>query len=268
MIPSFHRPVSVAQALQLKAELGTSAVFLAGGTEVNNLHAPRPTALIDISGLGLGTIERTGAGLRVGATVTFQQLMDHEDTPWFLKAAAGQMTNRNVRNRATVGGQLATNRSCADLIPTLLAASAQVTLVDREVPVEQFLAGEPELILSLFVPLTDRAFGHGNQTRTASDISIVTVSASLYLDGDRVQQPILAVGGTAPHVVRLHEVEDVLHGQTLPAAEAVESLISQAVHPIDDLRGSAAYKRQLAAVLGQRALRAALRSLLSETGAP
>ncbi len=265
MVPSYHRPHTVAEALQLKAALGPGAVFLAGGTEVNTGHAPRPAALIDLAGLGLDTMAGTPQGLRVGACVTFQQLIEHPETPRFVKAAAAQLANRNIRNRATVGGQLGANRSCADLIPTLLAAEAQVVLADRAVPVEDFLAGASGLIVALFIPATARSFGQGHQTRTASDVSIITAAASLTLAGECVQAPIVAIGGVAPHVVRLHEVEAALDGQPLPVAEKVESFIAAAVRPIDDVRGSATYKRHIAAVLGERALRAAVRrSLLAE----
>lgn len=266
MIPSYHRPASVADALRLKAELGPGAVYLAGGTEVNNLHSPRPSALIDLAGLGLGTVEVTAQGTRLGACVSFQQLVEHPGIQSYLKAAAGQMTNRNIRNLATVGGQLGANRSCADLIPTLLAADARVTLADRELPIEAYLQGEPGLILSVFVPASSRGFGQFNQTRTASDLSIINVAVSLGLEGERVLKPIVAMGGVARHVVRLRPVEDVLDGNPLPPAESIEPLIARAVDPIDDLRGSAAYKRHLASVLCGRALRAAVRDHLSGKG--
>jgi len=264
--PSYHRPTSIAQALRLKTELGPGAVFLAGGTEVNNRLAARPTALIDLAGLGLDTLEFTPSGVRIGVGITFQRIVEHPEIPWYLKTAALQMVNRNIRNRATMGGQLGSNRSCADLIPTLLAAQSLVSLVDRELPLEQFLEGRPELILSVFVPATARGFGLSHVTRTASDISLVATSASLSLDDGRVRNPILAVGGVAAHVVRLHEVEKQLDGHPLPAPEGVEELIAQAVHPIADLRGSAAYKRHIAAVLGERALRAAVRRVDSTEG--
>jgi CO/xanthine dehydrogenase FAD-binding subunit len=74
-----------------------------------------------------------------------------------------------------------------------------------------------------------------------------------------VLRPILAIGGVAPSVVRLHGVEAALDGHPLPPAAQVEALIADAVHPIDDLRGSAAYKRTIAAVLGERALRSCVR---------
>jgi xanthine dehydrogenase small subunit len=263
MIPSYHRPASVAEAVKLKAALGPGSVFLAGGTEVNNLHAPRPAALIDLADLGLDALEFSPRGVGIGAGVTFQRLIEHGETPWFLKSAAGQMANRNIRNRATVGGALGTNRSCADLIPALLAAEARVMLVDRELPVEQFLAGETGMILSVFVPAAARAFGLGRHSRTTSDISIINAVASLSLDGGRLRRPILAVGGVAGRVVRLHEVEEALEGRPLPASEEVERLIAGAVQPIHDIRGGAAFKRRIAAVLGERALRAAARRFVS-----
>lgn len=267
MVPAYHRPASAAEATQLKSKLGPGAVFLAGGTEVNNLHAPRPSALIDLAGLGLDKIETITGGLRIGARVTFQQLIEHRDIPDFLKAAAHQMVNRNIRNVATVGGQLGANKSCADLLPALLVAEARVVLTDREIPVEAFLAGSPELILAVIVPITPRAFGLAHQSRTASDISIVTAAASLTLDGNKLRQPLLAIGGVAPHVVRLHDVEKSLAGKPLPSPEQIESLIATAVNPIDDVRGSAAYKRQIASVLGARVLKAAANPSGSRKGA-
>ena len=258
MSPSYHRPTTIEQALQLKSDLGTGALFLAGGTEVNNGLAVRPTALIDLAGLGLDVLDIAADGVRIGAGVTFQRIVEHPEIPWYLRRAAQQMANRNIRNRATVGGHLGLNRSCADLIPTLLVAQAQVSLAERVVPLEEYLAGEPELILSVLVPATDRSFGLNNMTRTASDISLIATAASLSVTDGCVQEPILAVGGVAAQVVRLHDVEKQLDGQALPPSARVEELIAQAVQPIDDQRGSAAYKRELAAVLGARALRAAV----------
>ena len=258
MSPSYHRPTTISEAVELKTALGPGAVFLSGGTEVNNRLAAQPAALIDLAGLGLDGLEVTSEGVRIGAGVTFQRMVDHPEIPGHIKTATLQMANRNIRNRATVGGHLGNNRSCADLIPTLLAAQATVTLVNREAPLEELLAGEPELILSVFVPTTKRGFGLFNITRTASDISLVAASASLGLHGGLLRNPILAIGGVAAHVMRLHSVEGQLDGQPLPPSERLEELIAQAVRPIDDLRGSAAYKRHLAGVLGARALRAAV----------
>ncbi len=257
MVPSYHRPASPTEAVQLKAKLGPGAVFLAGGTDVNCLHSPRPAALIDLVGLGLDKIEVSANGLRLGAGVTFQQLIEHREVPQYLKTAAGQMANRNIRNRATIGGHVGANRSCADLIPALLAAEAQVVRVDGEMPLEKCLAGEPGLILAVVVPKSARTFGLAHQTRTAADISIITAAASVVRDGDRIGRPIVAIGGVAAHVVRLHTVEQALDGKALPSGEKLEAMIAGAVQPIDDLRGSAAYKRHLAAVLGARVIRAA-----------
>lgn len=267
MVPSYYRPATVAEALQLKAELGPRAVFLAGGTEVNNSRFPKPEALIDLAELGLDKIEVSSAGTRLGACATFQQLLEHPGVPAYLKGAAGQMVNRNIRNRATVGGQLAMNRSCADLIPMLLAAEAHVTLAHREMPLEAYLTGEPGLVLSVFLPAANRGFGRANHTRTASDISIVAVAVSLAMEHGAIRHPVVAVGGVAAHVVRLHEVEQALEGVSLPLLDQVEALVAQAVHPVDDLRGSAAFKKQLAAVLSARALRDAVGSFESVDGA-
>ncbi len=266
MNPAYYRPVDVAEALKLKSELGAGAVYLAGGTEVNNSSFPRPAALIDLSGLGLDRIEIGSHEVVLGAMVTFQQLIEHPDVPWYLKAAAGQMTNRNIRNRATLGGQLVVNRSCADLIPTLVAARVTVNMVDGACGVEQVVAGQKGLILSLVLPLSKRSFGLANHTRTAADVSIVTAACSLGLHEGLVVDPVLALGGVASRVVRLDAVERAIAGAPLPTAEKLEALIGAQVNPLDDLRGSSSFKRQIASVLGARVLRDAAGRLQTGEG--
>lgn len=254
MATSYHRPTTINEALGLKKEFGNDAAYLAGGTEVNIEAAPRPKALIDLCELGLDKIEKDPRGIKIGACVTFQQLLEDPLVPWFVKNAAKLMANRNIRNCATVGGQLGSNQSCASLIPTFLAAEAIVVRASDELAVQAYLVSEPQLIVSVIVPLNARGFGVATHSRTHVDISIVGAAASVALADGKLVKPIIAIGGVAPHVVRLEAVEKALDGKEMLAEKQIEELIAGAVSPMDDLRGTAAFKRHLAAVLGQRAL--------------
>jgi CO/xanthine dehydrogenase FAD-binding subunit len=116
------------------------------------------------------------------------------------------------------------------------------------------------LITGFLIPLGwERRRGavrkHG---RTASDVSIVSAAVSLTGDASRLTRPLVAVNGATPHATRLRALEDRLAGQPLPPRDEIDALVKAAVAPVTDLRGSAAFKRQLAAALVSDALRDAL----------
>jgi putative selenate reductase FAD-binding subunit len=253
----FHRPSTVSEALTLQASLGDDALFLAGGTEINQKHfAGRPSHLISLAGLDLSGIAAGDGTLVLGATTSFQALIEAPDVPASLQRAAGKLVNRNVRNVATVGGQIATGKSCADLIPCLVVLGARVLLAtttgSAAVPVEDYVVAKPAGIIvavELPWPAPQRGVGLANFTRTANDLSVLTAAASLAAADGTVQAPVLALGGVASTVVRLPTVEQAITGAPLPSREAIAALVAAAVSPIDDLRGSAAFKRQLAAQL-------------------
>jgi probable selenate reductase FAD-binding subunit len=253
----FHRPSTVSEALALQASLGAGALFLAGGTEINQKHFPGERRhLISLAGLDLGGIASGDGTVVLGATTSFQALLDSPLVPAPLQRAAARLVNRNVRNAATVGGQLATAKSCADLIPCLVALQARVLLATAQgsgaVAVEDYIVAKPTgLIVAVEVPwpAAGRGVALANFTRTANDLSVLTAAASLATADGAVQAPILAMGGVAPTVVRLPSVEGALTGAPLPDRETIAALVASAVSPIDDLRGSAAFKRQLAAQL-------------------
>jgi putative selenate reductase FAD-binding subunit len=259
----FHRPSTVTEALTLQAELGAGALFLAGGSEINQKHFPgQPDHLISLAGLDLAGVASTEAGLLIGATTSFQQLLDSPDLPAPLREAAARLVNRNVRNVATVGGHVATGKSCADLLPCLVALEARVMLSTLRgsavLSVPEYLASRPEgLIVAVELPLPVRACAVTNFTRTANDLSVLTAAASLAREGDAVSAPILAMGGVAPTVVRLDAVEQALAGVPLPDRASLEALVAAAIQPIDDKRGTAAFKRKVGASLAADVILAA-----------
>ncbi len=257
MVQGIHRPSTVRQALELHGSLGPEVLFLAGGTEINQKHhKAQPQQLIDISQLGLAGVERIERNLLIGATTSFQQLIEAADTPAVLAQAARRLINRNIRNVATVGGQVATGKSCADLIPCLVALEARVLVSDlggsASFGVTEYLAAKPAgLIVAIELPAlpAERGVASQNFTRTANDISVLTAAASLERQGGAVVSPVLALGGVAPTVVRLEAVEAALAGSPLPSPHDLQALVAAAVAPIDDLRGGAAFKRRIAGTI-------------------
>lgn len=271
MIQAFHRPTTVEQALQLKARLADSAVFLAGGTGVNCKDFPfEPEHVISLDALfdRWGGVESTGAGLRLGAGVCLQDLLEHPDIPELLRQGIGRIRNRTIRNMATLGGHLATGKSCSDLIPALLVLEAELEALSldgqpRRISLERYVAApEPWLLTALFLPPLPPGFTGASHTftRTANDLSILTAAAALRCEGESVVGVRIAVGGVAPHVRRLSTLEQSLQGAPLPSRDALESRVRSQVQPRDDARGSARYKRRVAGVLVARALHTAHRA--------
>lgn len=265
MAIQFHRPESLKEALQLKQDLGEDARFLAGGTELNDpAHRTRARHLIWLGRLGLDAIDETADGLSIGACATLQQVVDSALVPPALQAAARHLVNRNLRNVATVGGNIGSGRGVSFLGPALLAAHAMVVVATaagtERMALEDFQARHREdLIVAVRIPwlVPSRQVAVLREARSANDVSVVTAAASLWRDGDVARDIVLAIGGAGPRVARIRAVERALEGRALPAAEEMERLIAANVRPTGDLRGSAAYRQRLAAVVGARVLRAA-----------
>jgi len=271
MIKEYHAPATIEEALTLKEKLADAAVFLAGGTEINSVAFPlTPEHVISLQGLGLTDLRVTATDLIIGACCTIQQLIDSADIPECLKAAGRHIVNRNIRNMATIGGQLGGNKSCGNLLPVLVALEAVVDLVapggTDAIPALEYLAGErKELITHVRIPKSDppRLVAVEKYSRTANDLSILTAAVSLARDGDVVERPLIAAGGVAKHLTRLEPVEEALNGKPLPSREVIEGLVASHVSPINDIRGSVAFKRHLAAVLVAKTV---LRAYLQEEG--
>lgn len=279
MVKEYARPASIEDALEIYKTVPGS-VLLAGGTFVlagysfgshivrdpvsflpkgdsRAALSPRklPESVIDISRLLPSRAERKGSTLTIGAGCTFQNLADSSDVPSIFKHAALSMANRNVRNRATVGGNIAANKSCASLVPLFLAFDAEVEFAVRgkkvsRLPLAQWL-GRPEgILLSVSVKIADGLFGSGKRhRRTACDIATATAAAVFTRDGNILRNVRIAMGGFGPVSRRYPELEAELEGK-IPGTQAeIETLASRFLSAITDQRGSAEYKIKCGSVL-------------------
>ncbi|MFH1417927.1 MAG: FAD binding domain-containing protein [Planctomycetota bacterium] len=257
MIKEVHRPQTVDEAVRLKETLGNQAVFLAGGTEVNSSSfAFSGEHVISLAGLGLGGIRVTEDELVVGAFCTIAELTEAADVPQCVQSAGLNVVNRNIRNVATIGGHLASGKSCGDLLPVLVALEAVLDtgspVATCAVPVLEYLELESKpLATQIRIPKIDanRQVAVGKYSRTSNDISILTAAVALTREGDCIRDPIVAAGGVARRVVRLKGVEGKLSGRDCPTLEEVEGWVAAEVAPVSDIRGSAEFKRYRAGVL-------------------
>ena len=242
MIEQFLKPASVDEAIRLKSQYGNEVVFMAGGSKLNATPTRTDkTVAISLARLGLNEIKAQGGELHIGATVTLQQLIDDPQVPSALREAAGFVYSRNVRNQATLGGEVCARQDEAVLLPVLLAMDAKLLFADGQTSeLEIFLDGTRDsLVLALILPDPARPCVTRKIARSAGGLTVLSAAVALSENGQ-----CIAVEGVVPHPVRLREVE-----QKGLAEVPLELAVSEAVTPQEDVRGSVAYKRYIAGVV-------------------
>lgn len=275
----YRCPKNLPEALAL---LGSAADArpIAGGTDLMvQLEARTAKAglLVDISRLPeLQEITLSRGQVRIGAAVTYQAIIDspvvQREAPLLVEASR-QVGAAQVQHMGTLGGNIANASPAGDLLPPLYALDARLVLAgpggERELPVADFILGvrrtalrPAELITAICIPA--RSSGEGGSfvkfgLRQSQVISVVSVACRLQsLDGV-IQAAALALGAVGPTVLRARRAEQLLSGR--PAGPLLFEQAGEAARqdacPIDDIRGSAAFRRHLVGPLVQRALQAA-----------
>ncbi len=272
----YSRPKDLAEALAL-AEGGGNRFFLAGGTDLMvkiKAGAVKPALLIDIGRLPelAGIAERDGR-IRVGATVSHSQLWASQlirSKAYVLAEAAKSVGAVQIRNMGTIGGNVSNASPAGDTIPALQVLDAEVELRSRAgaetVRLDDFLhlpaktKIKPGQIVAAFAfkPMTA---GEGAAfvklgARRAMAISVVNGAAWLKISDGKIAGARVAIGSVAVKTLRLGEVEKMLAGQAASAelfARAGEAG-AELVKPIDDIRGTAGYRKSVAATVIARSL--------------
>ncbi|MEV0454011.1 FAD binding domain-containing protein [Catellatospora methionotrophica] len=279
----FLTPPTWADALAIRAER-PDAVPIAGGTDVMvelNFHRRRPGVLLDLTRIGdLTTWSLDGELLRIGAGVSYTRIIEElGDRLPGLAMAARTVGSPQIRNRGTLGGNLGAASPAGDGHPPLLAADAHVELASvrgtRLVPVDGFFTGPKrsvlapdELIAAVWVRPADGPEQFSKiGTRNAMVIAVSSFSLALH-PGRRAVGT--GIGSAAPTPRRATDAELYAAGElpwdTLAALEPgvarrFGELVAEAASPIDDVRGTAAYRRHALAVLARRTLTWAWRDL-------
>ncbi len=274
----YHFPQSVEEAVGLLQRYGNQARIIAGGTdlllrmEAEGFH---PSALVDITRIpALKQLEMREDQMVIGSAVTYSELLDFpplaEQVP-FLARAIRTIGGVQVRNVATLVGNITNASPAGDTLPCLYVLQAEVHIFGpqgaRSLPIEQFILGvrrtalaPAELVTHVTFPLPLQGWRGAFEKlglRRAMAIAVVSAAVMLKEVGGRVSEARCALGAVAPTVIRVPDLEAYLVGRALDdrAVEQAGHYAAQAAHPIDDVRGSARYRREAAAALVRRALR-------------
>jgi carbon-monoxide dehydrogenase medium subunit len=278
----YERATSVEHALQLLAQLGPGARILAGGYSLlpmMKLRLATPDCVIDIDDLAgeLGYVRRQDDDIRIGAMTRHRELLESpllaQYVPIFADAER-VIADPVVRNRGTIGGALCQADPSEDLSAVCTAVSAEVVIRnldgERTLPMRDFYQGpyrtavaDDEMLSEIRVPLRlSSGSAYEKVNRRVGDWAIVAAGASVTLIDDAISDAALALVAVGSELDSA-EARDVLVGE-MPSEELFERAGRAAAAtcaPVSDQRGSAEYKRHVAAVLATRALaRAAARA--------
>lgn len=270
----YLRPLRLEEAL---AALTRPHTVLAGGTD---FYPARVGRAIDEDVLDIGAIaalrgiSANAGGWRFGATTTWSELVEADLPPLFdgLKQAAREVGGRQIQNAGTLAGNLCNASPAADGVPGLLALGAEVEIASRtstrRLPLERFITGprrtdlrSGELVVALHVakpahPVQSAFLKLG--ARRYLVISIAMAAATLEVADGQVAAARIAVGACSPVAQRLPALEAALLGASLDGrlGDRVDPAHLAPLSPIDDVRGTAAYRREAALVLLRRLLAA------------
>ncbi|HZR52527.1 MAG TPA: xanthine dehydrogenase family protein subunit M [Streptosporangiaceae bacterium] len=275
----FLRPGSLDEALALK-EQHPAAVPIAGGTDIMveiNFDQRRPAALLDLTRVTeLTNWAKNGVGwLRIGAGVSYTRLIGELGSllPG-LAMAARTVGSPQIRNRGTIGGNLGAASPAGDCHPVLLAAGAEIEVASargtRLIPVAEFFTGpkrnalEPdELITAVLLPVAPGPQQFAKiGTRNAMVIAVCAFALELR-PGSQNGRVGTGIGSAGPTPLRAVDAEEFLAarlpwGETgalpEPLVREFGDLVAAAARPIDDVRGTAAYRRHALSVLARRTL--------------
>jgi carbon-monoxide dehydrogenase medium subunit len=280
-LPHFEyvRPRSVKDAIRILARHKGEAALLAGGTDLvvrMKMDRQAPKTIVDIKRLKPlgGPVKPSGkSAIAIPPLTTLAEIA----TSTLLKrrlpvlpATALLMASPQVRNRATVGGNLANAAPSADMAPPLVALGARVKIHRRggvrTIALEEFFTGPGETVLgrtgilgTITVPLLPRgarAAYHAHTVREAMDLSIASAAACVHRKGGKVVSARIVLGAVAPTPLRVPAAEQVLVGTrgTPEDVEAAAEAAAAASRPITDVRATEGYRRDIVKVVVQRAL--------------
>lgn len=274
-------PKGLDEALDIFAEYGERARALAGGTDLvlfMERGKLKPELVVEVPSCSpFVGIETADNQIRIGSRTTMRELetspVVREKLP-ILAEAAGKVGSLQVRNLATIGGNICTASPAGDTLPALLVLDASVKLVrkggERVIPIKDFFVGpgetirHPEELLSeVILPIPSGRFGwsfYKLSVRRYMDIAIVNAAALVTVDDDGgIVDARLAFGSVAPTPIRVVEAEERLKGNTLEETllDEVARLAQAASRPITDQRGTAEYRRIMVYRLAKRVVKEA-----------
>jgi carbon-monoxide dehydrogenase medium subunit len=263
---NYHKPKDLNEALKLLKELG-DAKPIAGGTDLMvdmKIGRVKTRNLIDISDLReIRKIEFHKDSIIIGAAVTLQEIISNEkirrEIP-ILVEATENMGSWQIRNMATIGGNLCNASPAADMAPPLMVLNSKLKLSsingDRVIPLEKFFKGPrqtelmaDELLTEIIVPRESCNAGMKFikiGRRRAHTLSIVAVAVAVRTMEDKIEYIRIALNSIAPTPIRAYKTEEELIGSRVNEVEGKVKKLIEEIKPISDVRASAEYRREMA----------------------
>jgi len=268
---AYHRPRTLDEAFALKREAGLDARFIAGGTDLM-VGQQQPATLVSLRSIAdLAGID-VGVPTKIGALTLLADLLANEEVATLYPAVAQAchtFASMQIRNAATVGGNLCNASPAADLAPPFLVHGARVGIRGphgaREIALEEFFLGpgrtalaDDEILTHVLLdrPAPGARATFSRKTRVRMDIALASVAVLLEFDDGVCTKARLAAGAVAPTPLRLTAVEQLLEGKRITPklmTDAAE-LGKKSIAPVDDIRTSADYRRRIIGVYIRRAL--------------
>jgi len=273
----YHEPATLEEASSLLSQLGPDVLIFAGGTDIiPKIRYKRlfPNALINIKRIpGLANIEQNEL-LSIGALATFNDICSSgivcKRYPQIIEVFS-DIASHQVRNLATLGGNICNAAPSADSPPILMAYDSEVEIFDgkgtRTMLLEDFFKGpgmtdlkKGEILVRVRIPIPKARTGYAyvkHTVRKSLDIAIVGVATSITMnDNDICSDARIVVGASAPISLRVKNAEKMLIGTSLLTQDIERAGIAAAseISPIDDVRGSAEYRREMTIVNLKRAV--------------
>jgi carbon-monoxide dehydrogenase medium subunit len=281
----YHAPTSLDQVFDLLDKYGDDSRVMAGGTALviqMKQRLSQPGHVIGMRRVGsLNAIESTPKGLRIGALCTQRQIENSELVGKELPLVADtfrKVATPRIRNMATIGGGLVNGDPNQDPPPSLIALGASAVMTsksgDRVVLLEEFFIDyyetdvQPgEILTSVMVPHAPAGSGSVYLKflpRTADDYGTVNVAAVVSKEQDGTCKDVrIVLGAAGVTPIRAKDAEDALRGKPLTDENirAAAALVKDAVDPLEDFRGSAEYKTDMAEVFARRAVEQAMAAI-------
>ena len=250
MIKEAVKAASPEEAAELKKK---GMVYMAGGTYLNWAESGAEAGrVVLLEGVLSSGISEDAGGIKIGALCTLTDIIDSPLVPEALRTAAGFIPSRNIRNAATIGGNIAANRTDSYVIPALLALNAEVqTLEEGTVSVYEYIRGEKSsLILNVVIPPFKGKIVVDRSVRSAAAYPTVTTAVSLSSGGEW----IAAIGCIEEHVLRLDAFEKEVAAGKYKTEEELFKGVYDSIDPSGSIKESGTYRRYIASTLIARSV--------------
>ncbi len=275
----YFSPTTVEEAISVLKDYDGRARVLAGGTDLlprMKLRAETPEYVVNIKGIaGLAYIRQEGEELRIGALTTISTILASDlikQKCLSLYEAAKSFAAPQVRNMATIGGNICRSLPSADMVPPLMVFDAEVRLVgakgERKVLLEDFFTGpgknvlDHEVLTEIVVPLRGEQYGTAfiKLSRNSADLAKINCAVKITVSGGRCDDIRIALGVVADKPIRAKKAEEVIRGKPISdeVIEGVAQKVIEDISPRTSARSTAEYRRQVSKVLVKRTIKQAI----------